>query len=44
MAEKSKNQFANKMFGFVKPGKTGNNGDDLHLTSTLVPPRALENT
>ena len=32
----------NIKYVLVKPGKTGNNGDDLHLTSALVPPKALE--
>ena len=35
---------ANSAYAFVKQGKTGNNGVDLHLTTALVAPKALEKT
>ena len=35
---------ANSAYAFVKQGKTGSNGVDLHLTTALVAPQALEKT
>ena len=32
----------NSMHTLLKEGKTGNNGYDLHLTTTPVPPKAVE--